>query len=141
MKGIKGVAAVLTVALWGCAAALVGAGAGAGVGTYSYIKGELKVTYAQEYYKVVSATEQAVKDLGFTLKAEKKDGLRCRIKAKMADGTGVKLAIDKVSESITQLKIKVGWWGNKGVSIQIMRAIEKRMGVSPAVQSTSGKKD
>jgi len=90
---------------------------------------------------MVSAREQAVKDLGFTVKKEKKDELRCRIKAKMADGTGVKLAVDKVSEQITQLRIKVGWWGNKGLSMQIMRAIEKRMGVSPAVQSTSEKKD
>lgn len=141
MRELRCMAAVLLVAMWGCAAALVGAGGGAGVGTYSYIKGELKVIYAQSYDKMVSATEQAVKDLGFTLKKEKKDELRCRIKARMADGTGVKLAVDKVSEQITQLRIKVGWWGNKGLSIQIMRAIEKRMGVSPAVRSTSEKKD
>ena len=141
MKELKGIAVILIVTMWGCAAALVGAGGGAGVGTYSYIKGELKVIYAQGYDKVVSATEQTVKDMGFILKKEKKDELRCRIKAKMADGTGVKLAVDKASESITQLRIKVGWWGNKGLSIQIMRAIERRMGVSPAVQSTSGKKD
>jgi len=137
MRELRCMAAVLLVAMWGCAAALVGVGGGAGVGTYSYIKGELRVTYAQYYSKVVSATEQAVKDLGFTIKKESKDKLRCRIKAEMADGTGVKLAVDKVSKQITQLRIKVGWWGNKNLSIQIMRAIEKRMGVSPAVKSKS----
>ena len=137
MRELKYLAALLLVVMWGCAAALVGAGGVAGVGTYSYIKGELRVTYAQSYDKVVSATEKAIKDLGFTIKKESKDKLRCRIKAEMADGTGVKLAVDKESSQITQLRIKVGWWGNKNLSIQIMRAIEKRMGVSPAVKSKS----
>jgi len=137
MRELKYLAALLLVVMWGCAAALVGAGGVAGVGTYSYIKGELRVTYAQSYDKVVSATEKAIKDLGFTIKEESKDKLRCRIKAEMADGTGVKLAVDKESNQITQLRIKVGWWGNKNLSIQIMRAIEKRMGVSPAVKSKS----
>ena len=137
MRELKYLAALLLVVMWGCAAALVGAGGVAGVGTYSYIKGELRVTYAQSYDKVVSATEKAIKDLGFTIKEESKDKLRCRIKAEMADGTGVKLAVDKESSQITQLRIKVGWWGNKNLSIQIMRAIEKRMGVSPAVKSKS----
>lgn len=118
----------------GCTAALVGAGAGAGVGVYNYVKGELKVTYALPYDKVVAATEHAVRDLGFALKKEERDGIRCRIKAEMADGTGVKLKVDSVSPKITVLRVKVGWFGNKDVSIQIMRAIEKRMGVTPATE-------
>jgi len=136
MKMNKGWGAALLLALWGCAATLVGAGAGAGVGTYSYIKGELNVTYAKEYREVVSATEKTVRNLGFSLQGETKDKLMCRIKAKMADGTVVKLYVDRASEKITQLRIKVGLFGNKDVSLQIMRAIEKKMGVAPA-SSTS----
>ncbi len=122
----------LALALTGCTAALVGAGAGVGVGSYSYIKGQLKVTYPVAYRTVVAATEAAVKDLGFALKKEEKDAIRCRIEARMADGTGVKIRVDNLSPKITVLRIKVGWFGNKDVSLQIMRAIEKRMGVAPA---------
>ncbi len=125
----------LALALTGCTAALVGAGAGMGVGTYSYLKGELDVTYPVAYEKVVAATEASVRDLGFTLEKEEKDSLRCRIQAKMADGTGVKLKVDSVSPQITRLRIKVGWFGDKDVSIQIMRAIEKRMKVAPAKEA------
>jgi len=120
--------------LLGCTAALVGAGAGAGVGTYSYIKGELKVTYSYKYTQVVSATESAIRELGFTVKEEKKDMMKYRLKAKMADGTGVKIKIDRVSESITVLRIKIGWFGNKNLSIQIMKAIEKKL-PSPKTKS------
>jgi len=125
----------LALALTGCTAALVGAGAGAGVGTYSYLKGELEVTYPVAYQRVAAATEGAVRDLGFTLEKEEKDAIRCRIDAKMADGTGVKLKVDNVSPKITRLRIKVGWFGNKEVSLQIMRAVEKRMGVAPAKEA------
>ncbi len=124
----------LALALTGCTAALVGAGAGVGVGTYSYLKGELKVTYPVSYQKVVAAAEQAVRDLGFALVKEERDAIRCRIDAKMADGTKVKLKVDSQSPKITVLRIKVGWFGNKDVSLQIMRAIEKNMGVEPAVE-------
>lgn len=127
----------LLLGLWGCAAALVGAGAGIGIGTYSYIKGELKVTYPVAYQEVVGATEAAVKDLGFTLLKEEKDAIRCRIKARMADGTKVSLKVDRLSPRITELRVKVGWFGNRDVSIQIMRAIEKRMKVAPAREAPS----
>ncbi len=130
---------LMALALTGCAAALVGAGAGAGVGTYSYIKGELKVTYPVAYERVVSATEGAIKDLGFTLVKEEKDAIRCRIKAKMADGTGVKIKVDNKAPKITVLRIKVGWFGNKDVSLQIMRAVERRMGVAPAKEAPAPK--
>ena len=120
------IALLLLVPLGGCAVAAVGAAAGA---AYVWINGELKSTVSAALPRVEEATKAVFDDLEFTAVEAVSDKLKGKVTAMMADGTDVVVRLKAVDFESTQVRIRVGKLGDKAVSEQIHRHLEKELGI------------
>ncbi len=129
MIGIILVLFCISFMLQGCLLLAVGAGAGAGVATVSYVKGELRTTYAASLNRAWEATLSALKDLQLNVRSSKKDATEGDIEATKADGTKVKINLEPTGPDTTSVRIRVGMFGDEEASRIIDRQIASRLGV------------
>jgi hypothetical protein len=121
-------AILLLLPLGGCAVAVVGAAAGA---AYVWVNGELKGSLPAELPKVDKATRAALTDLELVGVEGRVDRLKGKITARMADGTRVEIRLKAIDFKSTSIRIRVGTLGDKAISEQILRHIEKELGLKP----------
>ncbi|MCX7872799.1 MAG: DUF3568 domain-containing protein, partial [Verrucomicrobiae bacterium] len=114
-----------SIVLTGCAA--VALGAGAGVGAYAYSKGELKSVEAASIDKVFKATEKAVTEMNFVIESKSKDALAGEVVCKGASDKTIKIKLKFVTEKTTEIRIRVGFWGNETFSYQILKKIRDNL--------------
>ncbi len=100
---------------------------GWGMGTYAYVTGELSSVEQASVDKVWSATQSAVKDLQFTVKEQSKDALQGRLDAEQADKTDITIKVERESETLTKVRIRVGVFGDEATSRIIMDKIKSKM--------------
>jgi len=117
--------ALTAVFLSGCAAVVIGGAAG--VGTYAYIKGELKVTENASLDRCWSASQAAMKELQFPVTTHLKDALRGQLVARTALDKKVEINLVKVSENMTEIRVRVGTFGDEDMSRIIVQKIESRL--------------
>ncbi len=120
----KWLAMLLLVPLGGCAVAAVGAAAGA---TYAWVNGELKSTLNAPLPHVIKATRAALADLELVGIETRTDKLKGKVTARMADGTRVVIQVKAIDFKVTEIRIRVGKIGDKAVSEQIYRHIERQL--------------
>lgn len=114
------------LSLTGCAAALIAGGAAAGAGAVVYVKGDLEKNFDQSVDSLYRASKAGLKDMEFTPKTDKKDALQFTLVSKMANDTEVTVkGIRK--DNLTHLSIRVGVFGDEGVSRQILSKIESHL--------------
>jgi len=113
----------------GCPAVLVGAAAGgaAGAGAVAYVGGELRSTEEVSLDRAWNATQVAVNDLEFTTTKKEKDVFDAVLTASGAGGKKVRVALKKVANKRTEIRIRVGTFGDKSLSQQILQTIKKRL--------------
>ena len=102
----------------GCAAIVVGAGAGAGV--YTWVKGELIRSYANDFTHTENATIQSLDYLKITIDEKTQTGSETTIKARQSDGSPVKVSIRTVRYDMTEVAIRsgyVGYWDRKNAEL------------------------
>ena len=117
--------AALLVLGGGCAAVLVGgAVAAAGVGTYAYVNGELKGTEAVSLDRAWDASQAAMKDLEFSITRKTKDALQAELDARTAADKKIVINLKKVSDGATEIRIRVGTFGDEAVSQFILDKIK-----------------
>lgn len=109
----------------GCAAVVVGAGAGAGA--YAYSKGEMKSVEAASLDKVYKAVEKTVKDMGFVVESKSKDALVGEVVCKGAGDKTIKIKLKFMTEKTTEVRIRVGLWGDENFSYQILKNIRENL--------------
>jgi hypothetical protein len=85
----------------GCAALVVGAGAGAGV--YTWVKGELIRSYANDFTHTENAT--------ITIDEKTQTGSETTIKARQSDGSPVTIRIRTVRYDMTEVAVRCGYFG------------------------------
>ena len=119
-----GVAAVLST---GCAVLLVGGAAAAGAGTVAYIRGDLKATLDGTLERATAAARAALEDLAMPLTAEESDGVSAKLTARARGDKKVSVVIKKVTGTTTEVRIRVGTWGDEATSREILGGIEKRL--------------
>lgn len=119
------IAFLLPISLGGCIFLL---GAGAGAGGYSFIKGELRVSYSVGVRKAYSGCLKALKNLGMKVVEKKVDALGGKIKALRADGTKIRLSLRLEEAGSTSVGVRVGPLGNKKVAEQIQSKIRRTLG-------------
>jgi hypothetical protein len=108
----------------GCPAVIVGGAAGGG--TIAYIKGELKSTEGVSLNRAWKATRIAMRDLEFLTEEMEKDAFDARLSARGAGGKNIKIALKKLSPTLTEIGIRVGLFGNESLSRQILEKIKRR---------------
>ena len=109
----------------GCTAAWLAGGAAAGIGTYKYIKGELQSTEKVSLDKAYAATEKAIKELEFTITSKQKDTFAGEVIARRATGKKVTVKLKRLSNSVTEIKIRVGTFGDEYISKDILDTMKK----------------
>jgi Protein of unknown function (DUF3568) len=125
---IVALAAALPVLGGGCGLLLVGgAAAAAGVGTYAYVNGELRGTEAAPLDKVWDASQAAMKDMQFPVVTKTKDALEGLLTARTAADKKVQVTLKKLSDSSTEIRIRVGTFGDEAISRMIMDKIKSHL--------------
>jgi len=113
------------VVLTGClAAAAVGGGAVAGAGTVAWIEGELKSTEGYPFATVWAATVKAVEELEFIVVNKVNDAISGQYECVTADNKKVHIQVNRIGDNITEIKIRVGTFGDKTLSRYILSKIQ-----------------
>lgn len=111
----------------GCGVALFAGGAAAGAGSYAYVTGELKASEAVSLENAYQAAQQAMSDLEFTVTDKEKDAFYAEVNARRASGKKIKIKLDKESNSLTRISIRVGTFGDESMSQKILERIKKHI--------------
>ncbi|MBU6399137.1 MAG: DUF3568 family protein [Verrucomicrobia bacterium] len=140
--GIKLLLLSLSAAgLTGCAALLVGgavaAGAAAGVGAAAYSKGELRATENATLDQAWAAVPAAMQDYGVTVVDKARDELNATVQGQTPDKTKIVVKLKNAGKGTTDVRIRVGTFGNETISRQILEAMRKHYG-SPAHPASAG---
>lgn len=121
--GVCGVA----LALGGCVAAAVGAGAAAGVGTYAFVTGKLTANVDGSLNDSYDASLKAVRELEFSGVTSQKDVFQGWVECQMADKTPVRIDLEKKTDEHTEVKVRVGTFGDEKKSVLILDKIRANL--------------
>ena len=122
--------ALVTAALFlgnGCALFLVGGAAAAGAGAVYYIDGELKDTETASFDAVHTAALAAVRDLQFAVVSDAKDAINSKILVRTATDKKITITLAKQSPTVTEIRIRVGTFGDEQMSRQILDGIKAHL--------------
>ncbi len=111
----------------GCAVLVVGAAAAAGAGTYAYVSGQLRAADSVSYERAQTAATAGLSDLGYTITATVSDPIKTKYTARGSGDKKVKVTVPKISETVSEFRIRVGTFGDKAVSVAITDAIKKHV--------------
>jgi hypothetical protein len=117
--------AILLVSTTGCVALLVGGAAGAGA--VAYQRGALVSTEAASLETTWNACRAAVKKLEFVETLNKKDALEGTLEAKTAQDKTVTFSLHRLTDTTTELRIRVGTFGDEALTRQIHDAVRKAL--------------
>ena len=112
--------AVSLASLSGCILAAAGAGAGA----VAYARGDLDTNLNYDYNKVVDSARNTIKDLEFAKISENKDALKAILVARTALDKKVEITITNSGKKLTNIKIRVGLFGDEALSMSILDKIK-----------------
>lgn len=102
---------------------MAGAAAGAGVGTYAYVNGELCSTEAVKLDKAWDAAQAGVKELGYNAVEKHNDAPEAKLTARDAGDKKVQVRLIKQSDTVTEIRIRVGTFGDETPWRQILEKI------------------
>ena len=111
----------------GCALFVVGAAAGAGAAGYAYVNGEIKTTESASLDRTWNATLAAMKDLEFPVTSQAKDALEANLTARNASNTSINIKLKKLDNASTEIRIRVGAFGDEPMSRVILNKINSRL--------------
>jgi hypothetical protein len=99
------------------------AGAAGGAGAVAYVKGELTSTEAVSLDTAWSATRKALDDLKYETVKEEKTGLTRQIVANAEKDKRVVVTLEKKTDEVTQISVRVGLLGDRSQSDLILGRI------------------
>ena len=94
---------------------------------YSWAEGSLRAVVAGAMPEVIEATNDTLEDLDLVGIDSTVDKLKGKITARMAVGTKVTINLEAIDFESTSVKVRVGTFGDRSISLQILRNIEKRL--------------
>ncbi len=107
----------------GCVAIVAG---GAGAGTMAYLRGELQGSVAADIGRTQRAAEQVVSAKGLVQVSAESDDLSGEIIARTADDKRVRIALKRSSDRVTEVRIRVGTFGDEMLSRDLFESIRAR---------------
>jgi hypothetical protein len=90
----------------------------------AYVRGELRANLSNDYDKVVDAARGAIKNLEFAKVSENKDALNAELVARTALDKKIVISISNSGKQLTNIKIRVGVFGNEQLSMSILDKIK-----------------
>ena len=117
---LAGLLGLSLIVLPGCIVAAAGAGASA----VAYVRGELNADLNADYNKVVDSARKSIKDLEFAKVSENKDALKAVLVARTAMDKKVEIDITNSGKKLTNIKIRIGLFGDEALSMSILDKIK-----------------
>ncbi|MBM4331621.1 MAG: DUF3568 family protein [Deltaproteobacteria bacterium] len=114
----------------GCAVFFAaGAGVGVGIGAAEYIRGELKQAYAAPMEKAWNASLATVEELKMKATEKAIDNLDQNrvIKGVTEEGKDFQIALEALAKDVTEVKIRIGIFGDEAYSKKIQEGIAKNL--------------
>jgi len=111
----------------GCTLLLLGAGAAAGAGTVAYLQGELRANQDAPLDKVLKAAEDSLKEMQYAVTERTEAAGRARLLARGAGDKRVDVHLKALTPNATEVRIRVGVFGDEALSRQILERIRKRL--------------
>ena len=110
-----------------CLCALPGCnttGTGTGGSAVAYKRGELEANLPKDYDAVFMAARRAIKELEFTPISENKDALKAVLVARTGLDKKVEITLINSGKRLTNIKIRVGVFGDEQLSPLILDRIK-----------------
>jgi len=101
-------------------------GGAAGAGTVAYVAGELKSTEEVSLNRAWKATQKAMNDLELAITSREKDAFNGQLIARGAGDRKIKVKLKRQSDTLTEIRIRVGILGDEPLSLHILEKIKKR---------------
>ena len=111
----------------GCVLFVAGAVAGAGVAGYAWVNGEIKTTVSASLNQSWQASLAAMNDLQFPVTSKAKDALEGDLTAQNAKDTTIKINLKYISNTSTEIRIRVGTFGDEALSRTILEKIRAHL--------------
>ncbi|MCC6428471.1 MAG: DUF3568 family protein [Phycisphaerales bacterium] len=99
---------------------------------YGILSRELAAIEHASIDNVYAATQDAISGLELRLVEKTKDRLNATLAARTAHDDRVTIALSRLSSGVTDVKIKVGFWGDEAQSRAILTEIRKRLSTPQA---------
>ena len=122
MRGLRNVAIAVLISglmlqMAGCAAVLIGgAAAGATAAGLMYHEGELRAEIEAPPPAVIKATERAFRDLIWTKESAQSSATDGQATARTATGKEVLVKVNRKTENMSQIGIRIGTFGDENLS-------------------------
>ena len=114
-----GLLGVTVLSAQGC---MLAAGAAVGAGGYAYATGALVKNVDANYADLHSAALDGVRETGAFVISETIGQSKADIHAESADGKGIKIKVEALTDRAAQIKIRYGTFGNEAESLRILNA-------------------
>ena len=111
----------------GCAVLLVGGGAVAGAGMVAYAKGELTAAETADLDRVWAAAQGAMDDLDFVIQSRLTTAGSAKLIARGAGSRRVTVTVERRVGSLTDITVRVGYFGDEPLSRLILQKIRQRL--------------
>ena len=111
----------------GCVAVAVGAGAGAAVAAVAYVRGDLDATLNASFDKSIAAANKTIEQLQFVKVSQNKDALQAILVARNAADKKIEFRVEKGGDGVTNLKIRVGVFGDEALSLAILDKVKANL--------------
>ncbi|PTX91614.1 DUF3568 family protein [Opitutus sp. ER46] len=108
----------------GCLAVAAGA---AGAGTVAYIRGELDASLGHNLDTVDRAANRAAEQLRFVKISESADAISRVITLRTAEDKKVEVHLNRTSDTLTRVRIRVGVFGNESLSRLFLERLQSNL--------------
>ena len=127
MKRIGMLLILLTLAVAASGCWIVLAGAAGATGVY-YMNGVAEKSYPYAVEKTYDGVLAALKDGEITPYQKGFDATSGTIEATLADGKKLKIELKAMGDNVTRVRLRIGTFGDKDRSAEILAKIDKRLG-------------
>jgi hypothetical protein len=121
----------------GCIMLGIAAAGAAGGGYVAYNKGGLEILEPVSYDDAFNAVDATVQDMGMALQEREKKPLAGVVMAKSHYGK-VTYSLENAGEKLTQIRIRVGTFGDQAAQRQIYAKLKANYGSGPRVDPETG---
>jgi len=127
IRPLLAIVLALPLATAGCPAVLVGAGAAAGAGALVWQRGWLRGNIPEPAARVHRAARSALADFKITVESHSLTPKLGTVDATMPDGRRVVVETRPQGAKESQVRIRVGIWGDQEMSLRIYEQIKKHL--------------
>lgn len=136
--GMIAVLAIIAMTQSGC---LVAAAAGAAGGTVAYVKGDVEAVVEGNVEQTFNATKAAMDELKMPLLATWASAMEGHVEARVGTDNKATVNINGQSEKLSKVSIRVGTFGDQGLSQAILEKIKANLNKATTKSARANEKN